>query len=267
MKKASFCFQHPSPSQHCLARRGVSPARKSFPCQERGIRVSNQLPQGFWATHKVPTSISPLLKTSKAEAEMARNQEEQPGLPRSPQCQLLFKGPEFYSFFNWKQPTASTAAADHPQTSPALVPQASEFTSSQLPESLPAPSPPLPPTRAQNHPSNQSWPLAARLQDAVWTSAADSATTRLLQEEPPAVHLHAAGIRHQLVRSRACLEATQPRKVMSTPGPPQLPVDLSLACSTMLTCSRPRPPCACTSWPSPIRGLDRPPPEARLQSG
>ena len=104
-KKASFCFQHPSPSQHCLARRGVSPARKSFPCQERGIRVSNQLPQGFWATHKVPTSISPLLKTSKAEAEMARNQEEQPGLPRSPQCQLLFKGPEFYSFFNWKQPT------------------------------------------------------------------------------------------------------------------------------------------------------------------
>lgn len=136
--------------QHCLARSRNSPARKSSPCQEKGIRVSNQLPQVFWAMHKYHFDFTPP-KPAKLRQRWLGTRKKSQGYQDHHSLSCSSKDFNFKAFSTEKK-TSATAATDHPQISPALAPQVSVFTSSQLPESLPAPSPPLPHTRAQNPP-------------------------------------------------------------------------------------------------------------------
>lgn len=60
----------------------------------KGHQSEQPASSGFLGNTQIPLQFHPT-QTSKAEAEMARNKKEEPGLPRSPQSQLLFKGLEF----------------------------------------------------------------------------------------------------------------------------------------------------------------------------
>lgn len=194
---------------------------------------------------------------------MARNQEEQPGYQGHHSVSCSSKDLSFTAF--------STGNNQLPAQLPQITRRSHQLWShrrlSSLAHSCLRPSLTFPapaPTRAQNHPSNQSKPLAARLQDATGlprlTRPPHACSRKNLQ-------LCTCMPRASGISSYCPARAWRPHshgKSCPHLGPCSCP-DLSLAYSTArLTCSRPRPPCACTSWPSPIRGLDHPPPEARF---
>ena len=206
--------------QHCLARSRNSPARKSSPCQEKGIRVSNQLPQVFWAMHKYHFDFTPP-KPAKLRQRWLGTRKKSQGYQDHHSLSCSSKDFNFKAFSTEKKkqvpqlprithrfhqlwPHRCLSSPAHSCPSPSLL--------------LPLPCPTQEP---RTHPSHQSTPLAARLQDAAWTPVAD-----LGRHMPAKGRTSSSALACHRHRSSAPTVPRMPGAdyAATEAGPPQLPV-------------------------------------------
>lgn len=228
--------------------------------------MSNQLPQVFWAIHKYHFNFTPP-RPAKLRQRWLGTRKKSRGYQDHHSLSCSSKDLNFKAF--------STEKNQVPAQLPRITHRSHQLWPhrclSSPAHSCPSPSLllplPCPTPEPRTHPSHQSTPLAARLQDAVWTPVADLGRHMPAPGRTSSSALACHWHRPSDPTVPPCLEQTmQPRKVTSTRRATAPARGPSLTCPPCSPAAGPASSAPAHPGPAPITGPDCYPPEARLWS-